>query len=288
MKAPNYCRDLLKQFRDDPFRPEFDGVVSGIKQLIKESQKIVLPDGGSLYEDLHLKALDETQELHLPFETIAVEYTRSAEFIKTTKSIELQPSGELQPSKALFFAKQTDTDILVRIMVHDEGGANKRPKWVPYPPVRMPRIGYLDRRLTSSEGHVRIVAYGITDIGLGISVPPTDYEEELSNLLSMLNVLNCSNISLEKIPKSKVKTAAISGKKNAIPYDDYYTLAVEVPKLNDSRIETKGGQHQSPREHIRRGHIRKLHSGRKIWVNASVVNAGKTEGKIEKAYAFSV
>jgi hypothetical protein len=32
--------------------------------------------------------------------------------------------------------------------------------------------------------------------------------------------------------------------------------------------------HRSPREHLRRGHIRIYQSGRRIWVNSTLVNAG--------------
>lgn len=41
----------------------------------------------------------------------------------------------------------------------------------------------------------------------------------------------------------------------------------------------------SPREHLRRGHIRRLEDGRKFWINAAVVAAGNG-GKIHKDYGI--
>ena len=46
------------------------------------------------------------------------------------------------------------------------------------------------------------------------------------------------------------------------------------------------GHHRSPREHLRRGHIRRLADGRRIWVNAAIVGAGKGVGVVSKDYAL--
>lgn len=78
---------------------------------------------------------------------------------------------------------------------------------------------------------------------------------------------------------------------------DHYELAnipmtreddsVHVIKLNYprkyGRIMWQGGTHASPREHTRRGHWRRYKSGKTIWIEDNVINAGTT-GKVEKVY----
>ena len=48
--------------------------------------------------------------------------------------------------------------------------------------------------------------------------------------------------------------------------------------------EELGGTHASPRTHLRRGHIRRLRWGPKVWVNSCVVNPGAIGG-VNKDYA---
>jgi hypothetical protein len=60
--------------------------------------------------------------------------------------------------------------------------------------------------------------------------------------------------------------------------------AVFQNSLNVS-VEWQGGTHRSPRQHLRRGHIRNLQSGKKVWVNATVVGS-RDNGVINKAYGI--
>ena len=53
------------------------------------------------------------------------------------------------------------------------------------------------------------------------------------------------------------------------------------PSVRSSSAE-KGGSHTSPRQHLRRGHIRRLDSGN-IWVNSCVVGSAE-KGRIDKSY----
>jgi len=69
------------------------------------------------------------------------------------------------------------------------------------------------------------------------------------------------------------------------PFDDYHILTIESPKAAASD-GGHGGSHRSPREHLRRGHIRRLEDGRKLWINATVVNAG-VGGKVSKDYRIA-
>lgn len=94
-----------------------------------------------------------------------------------------------------------------------------------------------------------------------------------------LNMLACSNVHIEQhAPRKPNKNA-----KNALPFDTYHTLTVDIPKKSGAS-DPRGGSHAAPREHLRRGHIRRLDDNRRIWVNSCVVSAGRGFGKVEKDY----
>ena len=99
-----------------------------------------------------------------------------------------------------------------------------------------------------------------------------------STLLNFLNALACSNVHTEKLPTRKPSKTL-----GALPFDEYHVLTIDRPAGTGNGHA--GGSHRSPREHLRRGHIRRLPTGSKIWVNAAVINAG-AGGKIRKQYAM--
>jgi hypothetical protein len=76
-----------------------------------------------------------------------------------------------------------------------------------------------------------------------------------------------------KAPKKKAK--------DALPFDSYHILTVDAP--GGGNLNGRSGGHRSPREHLRRGHIRRYENGARIWVNATVVNAG-IGGRVSKDY----
>ncbi len=62
----------------------------------------------------------------------------------------------------------------------------------------------------------------------------------------------------------------------------------KVLPLSDERREAgegvAGGNHASPRMHLRRGHLRRLEN-KVIWVRPAMVNAGSNAGAVLKDYA---
>lgn len=62
-----------------------------------------------------------------------------------------------------------------------------------------------------------------------------------------------------------------------LPTYDWHTVVIQPAK---PRSESQGGTHASPRMHDRRGHIRRLKSGKNVWVKAHKV------GDASKGYVF--
>jgi len=97
--------------------------------------------------------------------------------------------------------------------------------------------------------------------------------------LKYIEIINCSNIELVNNIPSKLKQDR--AKKKGKKLFEYKTLHI---KQNTKRnINKSEGKHTSPRVHLRRGHIRKCHSGITTWVQPCVVG-DKEKGMIHKDY----
>lgn len=99
-----------------------------------------------------------------------------------------------------------------------------------------------------------------------------------SVLLGFLNAISCSNVEILRSDPPKIKAKL----RKALPFDSYHLLTIDVRSQAGGEASI-GGSHRSPREHLRRGHIRRYESGLRVWVNATVVNPG-VGGKVHKDY----
>lgn len=263
MEHLNYCRQLTKQLYREI---ESSGKVTHQQQLAmlaaKVSTKFLLPDGGRLVDDQEFKALDESQALRLPYQVIALEYYRGG----------FDPAPGLnKSSKAIVFAHEYEDNIaLTQVSWGDE-----LRRWVIAGTVLIPKTGFIDRS---------VMLNGRVGVKYSHPAPPAtheDFADEVGAFLSFLNILQCSNVHVERrLPKLGNKKS-----KSALGFDSYHILTIDVPPSTGiSGAQT--GPHRSPREHLRRGHIRRLSDGRRIWVNATVVGAGKGAGVVSKDYAL--
>lgn len=96
---------------------------------------------------------------------------------------------------------------------------------------------------------------------------PHEIGEELLHAYEMLIVMNTNNATLRKEdPPIKLNKKRIA--KGKEPFQTYHVL--DVPHRSD-KGPAQGGTHASPRFHLRRGHIRRLPTGRTTWVRPSAV-----------------
>ena len=275
MKHLNFCRQMVKQFTAEAGIPTVSQHMKQFKShcidLARASQKFILPDGGRMYDDPEYKALDETVPLSLPYPLIALEFTRSPEFLATQGPSQY---GQFQPNKALVFAREREDAIVITVVVWwASHGA-----WSPLPEVALPRVNYLDRN-QRFNGFV-----GVKLAQMSTDLRGDEYMAEVGALLCMLNILQCKNVHVEKSEVSKTRKAMQAAKKGALPFDSYHVLTIDAP-CQAGEGPAAGG-HRSPREHLRRGHIRRLPDSRRIWVNATVVAAGRGGGVVTKDYAL--
>ena len=268
MEHTNYCRSMTKQLDLVLASPNIQRdrataeKLNLIKTLAHLSTKFMLPVNGRFFEDDELKALDSDIEARLPHQVIALEFP-------IAKGAYLTDAG--QPTKSVVFAWEADSDIQVRRCEFYEHAGS----WCVNDQLAVPKVGAV---LGLENGRRLIQARPVADPGFDARGPEEDWHAP-TVLLSFLNALACSNV---RVARSEPKKA---GKKikAALPFDTYHVLTIDV--LGKAGDGAATGGHRSPREHLRRGHIRRLADGRRIWVNATVVAAGRSAGVVKKDYA---
>lgn len=245
----NYCRQAIPHLKTVEQRhqdPSIRRDAAAALNAISIASKFIIPSGRAIV-DSHLRGLDGVDELCLPFPVLAIESTNK------------------DGTRVIVLATQRE-DVIAMQSVYRLGADGT---WRPSCMLFMPRRDYAE------------------DVGSGIKYPrysaadpkcPDQIPEEASvQVLALCNALACANVHIERSPAKKGAKV-----KNALPFDDYHVLTISPP-AGRAGPAVPHGSHRSPREHLRRGHIRRLESGSKVWVNATVVNAG-IGGKVGKDY----
>ncbi|MFA7291834.1 MAG: hypothetical protein WC023_06255 [Rhodocyclaceae bacterium] len=263
MQHLNYCRQAIKQWRAylDVPSTKPDDPLGAYLSLAEVAKKFLMPDGGGVIEDDELRGLDWDSPLKLPFPVVALEFRFGGNV-----GLRFHDTGSFF-DKYIVFASQSDDDGFIRVwsaghQVHDG-------LWVIATPAQKINI---QGCLTSVQGRPHIV---ITE---GQDSVDGRTQHDIGIVVELLNALACTNVNVERSPARRKGKAL----KNAFPFDDYHILTIGAPAKQHGD-GTAHCSHRSPREHLRRGHIRRYESGMKVWVNATVVNAG-IGGKITKDY----
>lgn len=255
MQALNLSRQMLIAMEARHDQPH-EGDQGAIK-LAKESQKFMLPEGGAIIEDDEYRAIDESMELRLPYESIALEY--------------IGHDG----NNKLIFASEEDDYIRLTVILHAKIPEIGEEYWdVMEDGFLVPRHNYLIRGVGDDGKCPGIRMYDTT----------TDSWVEESQpfwparvLIAFINALSCSNVSIgEAVSARPVKKKA----KKRQPFHSYKILTIKTRAL--SVVGSGPGERGSPRVHLRRGHIRRL-KDKKVWVNAAVVG-DKSKGIVTKEY----
>lgn len=261
------------------------------RELHNKAVKFLLPPGGQLlsHEDQG-KIIKTTKRLNLPYPVICLEYSSSGgddseldQFLgydSDNKPI-FRPSTKISISspKRLVYAYQTENSIFIHpvffMTANDVGFGEKW--WKAIPSVVISRN---IESLLSEAGHYQM--RGLQDLK---TAKISDYSDELNALMSFLLALNCNNVEVTTSKAKKTNIKAKKGTKEPLSFDDYKILVI---KINDLVKPLNKGQQleydrASPREHLRRGHIRHYQNGKTVWINSTVINKDKG-GVITKSY----
>lgn len=97
-----------------------------------------------------------------------------------------------------------------------------------------------------------------------------------------LAALACSNVRIQTVAGTERRHWAESRRERELPHYTYSELVIETPRTKATGAPGDG-HHASPRQHLRRGHIRRYASGQTIWINAMVVGDA-SRGVVDKHY----
>lgn len=296
MKASRvtYIKECFEDFERLKFQlkpKDLEWAMRSIYTPLTFTQNFLMPAGGRIFND-NLKGLPEI--IRLPFPSIALLVPTSEE------QFEAQRKGDRYPTvgvitRRIIICQEHDGYVYISCAVRDARFG--RQSWTPYPAAA--------RFKNDAISHVGPTTIGIAPGSFDLYIMPsvkssleqkdnTDYNriligmnEDLTNVLELVEALSCTNVYAERAEVPERKKG-----RDRLPYDSYHTLKVRPVSsrttdqenvLNDSLQQE---ERNSPREHLRRGHIHTYHtrSGpKKLWVNAVVVNPGKG-GFVDKDY----
>lgn len=112
-----------------------------------------------------------------------------------------------------------------------------------------------------------------------------DTTMEAMAVLGLVEALSCANVATEIAQPCNVALNARRVRQGKLPLYETRTLVI-VPGRSSGGVSFGAGHHASPRQHLRRGHIRRLQNGRKTWVNSCVVGDARG-GIVDKGYSVA-
>ena len=102
-------------------------------------------------------------------------------------------------------------------------------------------------------------------------------------MAQVLKVMQCSNVAFERVSGMGDRRTLPNGRINE---NTYYRLTVDMAGVKSSGKSVSYEKTEArwhPRQHVRRGHIRRLPNGNRIWIQSCIVGASNT-GVIGKEY----
>ena len=283
-------------------------VVRELSESIGEAVHFALPDNGRIMED-GLKGLQGI-DLRLPYPSITVEYY-------VDEKAPWRPEMQVRSPRRLAYAYEVPKGMLDDVPEFSDGGiiifgANFVTQengaggyWGPIPMgVAIPRRwqGHVGMAIQPSIAPAESgVAFSCVDVPLCHEIYARmvseygeenaalyahhDIQDEATAVLELCEALACSNIDSEVIEPVDQRKNARRIKQGKLPLYETRRLVIKAPltRSADGHLQGNGGR-KGLREHLRRGHIRRLQDGRRIWVQSCVVGS-RDNGVIHKSYA---
>ena len=312
ISAKNYAaqceRDLLllrKSFTDDARRRMYAELAIGINKSVH----FATSDNGIIF-DSGLKGLCGIN-LRLPYPKITVEYAITKVSKELPEDFESAYGKHIMSTKALVLVNEIEgdeLDIFIEDLKNNSFGrivlSEPMMSWI-HTTDRVvqffPFAGFKDAYW--SPGSVQVILnseWKAEDGSMQLFYLPLDeippgpmdgtYLSHLCKVafahtygvLEFLEALTCKNVK-QSIHQEARKNNDKWVRLGKLPM--YETKVLTIDTTEKEYIGSSGGSgrsHASPRQHLRRGHIRKLESGN-IWVNSCVVGSAEN-GRLDKSY----
>ena len=263
--ARNYAAQAVASLRElavELKNPQEAALCLVTADRIEKSVHFVVADGGLVFGK-NMSIGDFDTPINLPYALITVEF-----FITY---------GE-DKSKILIFARQQENFIDVHVLM-----SRNKDGWTPSPVYcRIDRTSPIYKEIYIIFENIYNQYCNVHGIEHYNKILNGSSDQALFTVFSLLQALSCKNVSTE-IFKKEGDNNQKRINKGKLPFYETKMLVVDSTKSSGSvKNPAPGTTHASPRQHLRRGHIRRLPSGN-IWVHACVVGDA-SKGTISKKY----
>lgn len=263
------------------------GTCARLADQITRAQHFALPENGSLFDD-DLRALTGLS-LRLPYKTITVEYiARTADGILRRMALaeEIERDDGLWVRVTAFAKGERWTPVPVAIELPSKAWEDlstpatqlhelaEDPDICPPAPAR-----YQFRPATILPGLLDGIAADIRETARVIVSATAPAE----SVMEMLEALSCANVRADIAERVDPNVNARRVRAGKLPIWETRVLTIVCPRTLHPATG-RHGDRASPRQHLRRGHVRHLADGRRIWINAVLVGDPKN-GAIRKFYS---
>ena len=269
------------------------------------AEKFILPNWGKIFDDDEMKICGDIEiAVRLPYPIIAVEYYCPYD----DPRCEPMPSSELRSSKRIALCVETEvlkehTSLLSHMHESHNGDldgfyvypisyADGLNVWTPPPAAFFfERTGKIKIRDMKEHGDLSMMPLGFDTYsffpeGERKYRAQRDCSDEAWSVIHLLAALSVDKGRHETLP-APTKLNKKRAKKDRVPMFEYKVLDIVADIMAAQPSESKphqGGTHASPRMHKRRGHVRRLRSGRTTWIRNMIVGKPGT-GAVEKDYS---
>jgi hypothetical protein len=312
----NYCTHAIDLFNQFEFRVDTDevrretGLVRtstktidmGIDVLAQDcarlmhlAEKFVMPDWGRIFDKEEL-AIFEDMEVpqRLPYPVIACEFScdykkhmnLGPDEMPSSRRIALMVEGEalasLTPRLAhIMLPENQDGFMVMPISYFDQ-----KQIWTP-----PPAVGWMKRedrpqdfKATPMVTPLGLSSYSIYPESERLPRAVRDFSDEVITCTHLLLALAMDRTTLTRIEApAKLNKKRERNKKPLLYEYKVLDIVADIMEAPSTVIARPRGNHASPRLHKRRGHVRRLQSGRVTWVRNTIV--GKPgRGEVRKDY----
>ncbi|HRO36693.1 hypothetical protein [Thauera sp.] len=231
-----------------------------IVRAIPQAQHFTMPAGGRLFDD-GLRGLDtDLHAIHLPYSIVTISFADGARRTLVVAQ-ELHEAGQ--------------NTIVVQVAVDTGDGQG----WGFYPCNAQPEQRHDDGS----------IVWSCCD-AIGSRLDRTPMHEAVMaagrSVLELVEALSCNNVASEIVERIDPAVNARRRRQGKTPLYEVRRLVVKVGEQVHA-IGAPVGDRNGPREHLRRGHVRRLPDGRRTWVQCCVVGS-RALGVVRKTYAVEV
>ncbi len=275
--------------------------------LLNKAEKFILPEWGRIFTDDEWEmVMDVRYPTRLPYPVIACEYPAPyhGDYSGVIENVEAPSSKSIALAAEYEALISLCPDIFGPMAEQFPGDprgfyifpvcyADGAEVWTPPPcTMFMPRGGHQEL-MRNELGHVAILplgseAYDHYPESERSDRAARDVADEALAICQLMTALALDKGRHETLPAPE-KLNRKRAKKGRVPLFEYKVLDIVAdvlhqPKESSHAQHRSVGHHASPRMHTRRGHVRKLASGKATWVrNAIIGKPGR--GQILKQYA---